>query len=187
MTAEILRFVPSGRLLQPAEADDLLRRIDGIAADFPAMPGLDEWREDVRRRTTSKAKWRFIMMQPEANAFVLDAIQGPNGPARPKITTRLWGRILTRVDYDTGRIMMDRADMMQASGASRWDEVASALAFLEGPTVEALKSTGTGKEKRWFVNPNIATHLTGGQRDAEQERIGVPGPLLRIMQGGKDD
>lgn len=187
MAAEILRFVPTGRLLQPHEADALLRRIDRIAADFPAMPGLDEWREDVRRRTTSTAKWRFIMLSPEANAFVLDAIHGPNGPKRPKITTRLWGHMLTRLDYDSGRVVMSRDEMKKACGASRWDEVAASLAFLAGQTVEAIKQEGKGREARWFVNPNLATHLSGAQRDAEQARVGPPGPLLHIMQGGKAD
>lgn len=187
MTAAILAF-PKQKALSEAEATDLLRRIDRIQADVPAMAEtLNEWRDDIRRRTTSRAKWRFVMVSPEANAFVLNAILGPTGPQRSKITARLWGAILTRIDYDTGRVTMKRADMVKASGASRWDEVAAGLAFLESDAVEALTSEGEGREKIWFVNPNIATHLQGAQRDAEQERVGVPGPLLQLMQGGKLD
>lgn len=185
MTAEILAF-PKRKLLAEAEAADLLRRIDRMQADVPAMTDtLNEWREDIRRRTASRAKWRFIMVSPEANAFVLDAIHGPHGPDRPKITARLWGHILARVDYDTHRVKMDRAAMVKASGASRWDEVAAGLAFLESEAVQALRSEGKGRDKVWFVNANIATHLTGMQRDAEQERQGIPPPLLQLMQGGK--
>jgi hypothetical protein len=186
MTAEILAF-PKRKLLDAEQATDLLRRIDRMAADLPHMAEtLDEWREDIRRRSASRAKWRFVMVSPEANAFVLDAIHGPHGPQRPKITTRLWGHMLTELDYDTGRVKMDRAAMMKACGASRWDEVAAALAFLAGPAVEAITSEGTGRAKVWFVNPNIATHLQGAQRDAEQARIGAPGPLLQLMEGGKE-
>jgi hypothetical protein len=186
MTAEILAF-PKRKLLDAEEATDLLRRIDRIAADLPHMgETLDEWREDIRRRSASRAKWRFVMVSPEANAFVLDAIHGPNGPKRPKIATRLWGHMLTELDYDTGRVKMDRAAMLKACGATQWHEVASALAFLEGPTVEALESEGKGRDKVWFVNPNIATHLQAAQRDAEQARVGVPGPLLALMEGGKE-
>lgn len=187
MTAAILAF-PKKKTLTEAEATDLLRRIDRMQADVPAMTDtLNAWREDIRRRTSSRAKWRFIMVSPEANAFVLDAIHGPNGPDRPKITARLWGHILTRIDYDTHRVKMDRAEMVKASGASRWDEVAAGLAFLESSAVEALTSEGKGRDKVWFINANIATHLQGMQRDAEQERVGVPGPLLQLMHGGKAD
>lgn len=186
MTAAILTF-PKKKLLAEAEAADLLRRIDRMQADVPAMTDtLNEWREDIRRRTASRAKWRFIMVSPEANAFVLNAILGPTGPQRSKITARLWGAILTRINYDTHQITMSRADMVKASGASRWDEVAAGLAFLESEAVEALTSQGEGRNKVWFINPNIATHLQGAQRDAEQERIGPPGPLLELMQGGKE-
>lgn len=187
MTAEILAF-PKQKMLAEAEAADLLRRIDRMQADMPAMTDtLNEWREDIRRRTASRARWRFIMVSPEANAFVLNAILGPTGPQRSKITARLWGAILTRLDYDTGRVKMSRADMVKASGASRWDEVANGLAFLESDTVKALTSEGEGRDKAWFVNANIATHLQGMQRDAEQQRQGVPPPLLQLMQGGKTD
>jgi hypothetical protein len=187
MTAEILAF-PIKKTIGEAEAADLLRRIDRMQADHPDMrETLDDWREQVRRRTASRAKWRFVMISPEANAFVLNTVLGPHGPQRSKITARLWGEMLARIDYDTHRVKMSRADMVKHCGASRWDEVASALAFLEGPAVEALKSEGKGRDKVWFVNPNIATHLQGAQRDAEQARVGAPGPLLTMMEGGKID
>lgn len=187
MAAEILAFT-NRKTIGADEAADLMRWADRVQADHPAMrQELDKFREDIRRRTTSAAKWRFVMISPEANAFVLNTVLGPTGPQRSKIAARLWGAILTRLDYDTGRVKMSRADMVKNSGASRWDEVAAALAFLEGPQVEALKGEGKGRERVWFVNSNIATHLQGAQRDAEQARVGVPGPLLTLMEGGKID
>lgn len=49
---------------------------------------------------------------------------------------------------------------------------------------ERVNGTRGPGRVRYFMNPVVGTHLAGGERDAAQAEA-PPGPLLRIMQGGK--
>lgn len=75
---------------------------------------------------------------------------------------------------DTGEIVMDRKQMMEAAEASS-SHVSNALSELV--KIGALIRHQEGREVRWFMNPNIGTCLTGKAREDAQRSA----PTLQVV------
>lgn len=182
MTRPTLTIVPPRPLAPPAAAD-VHRRLDGIAADHPLLAGIiNETRRAVDKRTEPFMRWRFVMLGPAENKAVLDLIA--RRAKRPKVSIQLWGAILCRIGQDTGKVLMDRREMMATVGTKSSAVISSALA--EFTAWGALMRHQSGRDVHWYVNPNVATHLIGAARSMVQRNAPEIGaPLLEVIEGGK--
>lgn len=123
-------------------------------------------------------RWIFAMISPTQNAAVVDWLAEHS--ARPQAALKLWAQLLTALRPDTGEILLSRLDLAQRLGIEPRN--LSAL-ITELAKINAVRREKRGRSVRYFLNPNIATHIPGPEaRKAARE---AAGPLLVLMQGGK--
>lgn len=123
-------------------------------------------------------RWIFAMISPVQNAAVVRWL-GEHS-SRPQAAVRLWAEVLTALRPDTGEILLSRLDLAQRLGIE--PQNLSRL-MTELASINAIRREKTGRTVRYFLNPNIATHIPGPEaRKAARE---AAGPLLVLMQGGK--
>jgi hypothetical protein len=117
------------------------------------------------------------MLSPAQNRLVVRWINA--NAKRPRISAALWAEFFCHMRTDTGEIVMTRAEMMEAAGASS-PHISHALAELHG--MGAVIRHREGRDVRWFMNPRVGTHLTG---IARQEAQASAPPLLELIEGGR--
>ena len=151
------------------------------------MPGaVRELVAHIDRQTAARNGWTFIMISAEQNRAVVRWLKANS--RRPMQAMDLWAELFTRVDRETGEIMLTRDQLAESLEVPPQD-VSEIMSELEGigaiirrrQRVPGMRGPG---RVRYFMNPVVGTHLAGGERDAAQAEA-PPGPLLRIMQGGK--
>ena len=121
---------------------------------------------------------RFIMVTTSQNLAVVRWIAANS--RRPHKANLLWALIFDHVHPNTGEIMLSRDEL-----ADRIDDLPRNVSSLmsELASINAVERRKTGREVKYFLNPNIATHLPGaGAREAARD---AAGPLLTLMEGGK--
>jgi CRP-like cAMP-binding protein len=169
MAAAKLHRLRTGRERIEAEQADMLRQ---LVLDFPDLP--DRARGEIiaaiDRRTASDHGWPFVMIGPEQFAFV-NRWLGQNSK-RPLLAYALWGELFTALRRDTGEIMLTREEMAERIGTDP-GTITKIMAELESigaisrrrEKVAGLRGPGM---VRYFMNPNVATHLAGKARERAQ-------------------
>lgn len=128
----------------------------------------------------------FLRVNPDQNRAVMRWIRANS--LRPVAAANLWAELFCAVDADTGEVMLSRDQLAELVGISS-DHVSEIMVELESisaiirPQVPVPGMRGPGIV-RYFMSPLVATNLTGRARDAAQAEA-APGPLLRVMEGGK--
>lgn len=115
------------------------------------------------RHTASENGWSFVMLGPPQNRFVVRWIN--EHAKRPRVSAALWAEFFCHMRTDTGEVVMTRQQMMEATGATS-PHISTALAELV--SIDALIRQQEGRQVRWFMNPNVGTHLGGAARDDAQ-------------------
>lgn len=140
----------------------------------------------IDRQTAARNGWTFIMLSADQNEAVVEWLEGNS--RRPMRAMRLWSVLFTAVDMGTGEVMLTRDQLAERVRMPSQD-VSEIMGELEGigaisrrrERVAGMRGPG---RVQYYMNPNVATHLAGGARDAAQAEA-PPGPLLRVMEGGK--
>ncbi len=184
MAATIRRLLPKPERLRAEQAAQLRQALLPFEAELPEV--VRPLLAYVARRAATRNGWTFIMISPEQNRAVVRWLL--ESSARPMKGADLWAVLFTAVDQDTGEIMLTRDELAEAVGDTA-DHVSAIMGELEGigaiirrrEKVPGVRGPG---RVRYFMNPNVGTHLAGAERD-EAQAAAPPGPLLRIMQGGK--
>ena len=164
------RVRPLGR----EEAAELRGVVRLLAASSPLL--LRELLAIIDRRTVADGSWRFAMVGPPEDEFVLCWLA--DNAKRLRVSLRLWGAFKNRLRTDTQQILMDREEMMRVARASS-AHVSHALAELL--SIGAVERVQEGRDVRWFLSAKVATHLTGAARDEAQQ---AAPPLLSAMTEG---
>jgi hypothetical protein len=144
-----------------------------------AFPGLPEHAAGaivtaIDRETAAENGWTFVMLSPAQNRAVVRWLLGHSG--RPQKAVDLWVLLFEHLRRDTGEIMLTREEMAEQIG-ERADKVSAIMGELEGigaisrrrEKVPGMRGPGM---VRYFMNPNVATHLAGKPRDKAQEEAG---------------
>jgi hypothetical protein len=133
--------------------------------------------------TVSDQGWSFVMLSPAQNNAVVEWIGTKS--KRPIDASRLWAKCFTVLRSDTGEIMLTRLELADALGIHEnnvsqiMNELVKIGAIItRRERVPGLKGPGM---VRYFMNPRVATNLTGAARDTAQ--AAAP-PLLVLMNGG---
>jgi hypothetical protein len=186
MAAKVRRLLSKPDRLREEQAALLRDALLPFQHDMP-----DQVRELVAyvdRQTAAKAGWTFIMISAEQNRAVVRWLKANS--RRPMQAMDLWSLLFTRVDRDTGEVLLTRDQLAELVGDTA-DNISAIMGELE--KIDAIirrrervaGMRGPGRV-RYFMNPVVGTHLAGGERDKAQAEA-PPGPLLRVMQGGKAD
>ncbi len=124
------------------------------------------------------AKWLFIMMSAAQNRAVIRFLA--QNTRRPLVAHDLWAHLLEVIRMDTGEVMKDREELALAVGCSVSD-VSRIMAQLA--RINAVRVERRGRGVRYFLNSNVATHLSGDELRARSQE--GDGPVLTPLQGGK--
>lgn len=131
----------------------------------------------IDRHTASEDGWRFVLFGPLQNRIVVRRIQAQ--AKRSQLSQLLWAELYCNFHPMTGEVLLTRRQMAAAIGA-RPEHVSAALAELL--RFDALIRRQEGREVTWFMNPNIATGLTGAARDEAQRAA----PRVVPFSGGAE-
>ena len=180
-----------GTIAQLRTRPDRIREDQADLLRQALLPFEDQMPEAVRslighldRQTACRNKWTFVMLSPEQNGIVVRYLADHS--ERPMIALKLWALCFEHLRTDTGEIMLNREEIAEKLG-QRVQEISEIMTELVefGAIIRKRQKVGGMKGPgmvHYFMNPRVATHLSGKQRDEAQEQ--AP-PLLTLMEGGK--
>jgi hypothetical protein len=123
-----------------------------------------------RRTKAVTTKWTFVMLSPSQNAAIVNYLLDHS--KRPMQAVRLWALCFTHLNNDTGEIMLRREEFAERLGipsetVSRiMGELKTRNAIItRRQPVRGMRGAGV---VRYFMNPTVATHLSGKARDLAQ-------------------
>ena len=184
MAAKIRRLFSKPDRLRAEQAARLRDALLPFEHDMPTQ--VRELVAQIDRQTAARNGWTFIMISAEQNRAVVRWLK--TNSARPMQAMDLWAELFTAVDRDTGEVLLTRDQLAELVGVTV-QHVSAIMGELEGigaiirrrERVAGMRGPG---RVRYFMNSLVGTHLTGAARDKAQAEA-PPGPLLRVMEGGK--
>jgi hypothetical protein len=174
MPARLVPFASRAQLLRQEDAAEVRQLVLQFEEKAPRL--VSQFLALIDRNTAAEKGWSFVMLSPAQNRLVVRWINA--NAKRPRVSAALWAEFFCHMRTDTGEIVMTRAQMMEAAGASS-SHVSEALAELHG--MGAVIRHREGRDVRWFMNPRVGTHLTGVAREEAQR---AAPPLLELIDGG---
>ena len=102
-------------------------------------------------------------------------------PRRPQKAVKLWAILFEHLRLDTGEVLLTRDEMAEAiseapTNVSRIMGELEAVGVITRRREAVLGMRGPGRV-RFFMNPNVGTHLAGAARDQAQ----AAAPALRLV------
>ncbi|RZL28329.1 MAG: hypothetical protein EOP64_04855 [Sphingomonas sp.] len=184
MPATIQKLLSRPGQLRAEQAQRLRDALLPFEAEMPDQVG--HLIGQIDRKTAARNGWTFVMLSPSQNAAVVGYLAEHSD--RPIVAMRLWAMCFEYLRNDTGEIML-RRDEIAEKLKEQPDTVSRIMSQLEEigaiirrrERVSGMRGPGL---VRYFMNSVVGTHLTGAARDKAQADA-APGPLLRLMEGGK--
>lgn len=185
MAAEIRRLHSRPDRLRADEGSRLREALLPFMDDMTARPELDRVVSKllavVDRETASRNRWTFVMLSPAQNGIVVNYLA--RHAARPLVSLRLWALCFEHLRTDTGEVVLSRDEIAQALDVPA-REVSRCMSELVGfgalsrrrERVAGMRGPGV---VRYFMNPNVATSLSGKARDDAQRAA----PILKLIDG----
>ena len=182
MAAQLIKLRTAKDRLQAAQAQGLRQ----LVLDFPDLPerAVSEVIAAIDRQTVSKSGWTFVMLSPDQNAAVVKWIIEHS--RRPLVSLELWSLLFKSLRTDTGEIVQTRDELAELLKVrpTEVSQVMGELASIGAISRRREKVAGMRGPGlvRYFMNPRVATNLTGGARDKAQANSA---PLLALIEGGR--
>lgn len=185
MAADILVMQPAATRLRAEQADKLRQALLPFEDELP--DAVDDLLYRVDRLAPSKNDWTFVMLSPEQNFGVVRYLN--HNSKRPSQALDLWAACFLHLNQRTGEIMLSRGALAETVGITP-KAVTAVMGELEKfgaisrkrQKMDGVRGRGI---VRYFMNPNVATHLKGKARDRAQEaaaQLALPEPpRLRIV------
>jgi DNA-binding transcriptional ArsR family regulator len=117
----------------------------------------------VDGQTASERGWAFVMMGPKENEAVVAWLR--ENSKRPMAAMAVWAALFTALRFDTGEIALSRDELAERVSISPRNVSSIMTELVETGAVSRVRE---GRRVRYFMNPNIGTHLTGKERDKAQ-------------------
>jgi hypothetical protein len=126
----------------------------------------------IDRETAAENGWTFVMLSPAQNRAVIDWLLEHAERRREAIA--LWALLFEHLDRHTGMILLTRDEIAEQVGTHP-DIVSAIMSDLEGigaivrrrERVAGMRGPGM---VRYFMNPNVGTHLVGHVREEAQAK-----------------
>lgn len=177
-----------GKIVELRTRPDRLRRDQETALREALLPFEDDMPGGVMRelftlidrRSASRNKWTFVMLSPEQNMLVVQYLTANS--ERPLLAVNVWALCFQHLRIDTGEVMLAREELAEKLGTSA-DQISRVMSELVAfgaitrrrQKVGGLRGPGL---VQYFMNPRVATHLGGAERDKAQQDA----PLLRLIE-----
>lgn len=168
MPASVQRLRTRPERLRAEQADTLRQLI-------LAFPGLPEHAAGiiiaaVDGQTAAENGWTFVMLSPAQNQAVVRWLVRHS--SRPQRAVELWAVLFAHLRRDTGEITLTRDELAELI-SDEPDNVSRIMGELEGiGAISRRRERMAGMRGpgmvRYFMNPNVATHLAGQARDQAQ-------------------
>jgi hypothetical protein len=168
MPAALHRLRTRPARLREEQAQALRQLILG----FPALPqqATTTIIAAIDRETAAENGWSFVMLSPAQNFAVVQWLMQHS--KRPREAVLVWALLFDNLRRDTGEIVLSRDEIADRLGIHPTN-VSRIMSELE--SIEAVSSRrdpvrgvrGPGMV-RWYMNPNVATHLGGKARERAQ-------------------
>jgi hypothetical protein len=178
MAATVRRLrTKADRLL--AEQADALRQ---LVLEYPALPerARGEIVAAIDRQAAAENGWTFVMLSPSQNKVVQRWLL--ENSKRPQKATMLWVELFDHLRRDTGEIMLTRDELAGLIGEhpNNVSEIMRELASIGAIIIHRERVAGMRGPGRviYFMNPKVATNLTGAARDRAQAET----PGLRLVE-----
>lgn len=152
-----------------------------MVLDFEGLPEQATARivAAIDGETAAENGWTFVMLSPAQNEAVVAWLLDHS--SRPKKAVRLWAVLFRHLNNKTGEIALTREEMAEAIGENPGN-ISAIMGELEGigaiirrrERVSGMRGPGM---VRYFMNPNVATHLPGKAREKAQ----AAAPKLRVV------
>lgn len=117
----------------------------------------------VDGQTVSERGWAFVMIGPKENEAVVAWLR--QNSKRPMAAMATWAALFTALRFDTGEIALTRAELAERVGIHPRHVSRIMTELVE---IGAVSRVREGRQVRYFMNPNIGTHLSGKERDEAQ-------------------
>jgi len=150
--------------------------------DYPDLP--ERTRSEIvaaiERHGAADDRWTFVMLSPSQNRDVQRWLV--ENSKRPQKATILWAELFTHLRRDTGEITLTRdelADLIDEH-PSNVSKIMAELASIGAIITRRERVPGMRGPGRavYFMNPNVATNLTGAARDRAQ----AAAPRLQLVE-----
>ena len=124
----------------------------------------------IDRETAAENGWTFVMLSPAQNRAVVNWLLAH--AERPREAVALWVLLFEHLDRGTGIILLTRDELAGQVGTHP-DTVSRIMSDLESIGAISRRRERVGGLRgpgmvRYFMNPNVATHLAGKDRDKAQ-------------------
>ena len=162
-----------------AEQAEALRQ---MVLDYPAVPerARREIVATIDRQAAAENGWTFVMLSPSQNKTVQRWLA--ENSERPQKAMLLWAELFDHLRRDTGEISLTRDELAEAVGidAGSVSRIMRELASIGAIITRRERVAGMRGPGRavYFMNPNVATNLTGAVRDKAQTEA----PKLRLVE-----
>ena len=134
----------------------------------------------IDRETAAENGWTFVMLSPSQNKAVQRWLL--ENSKRPQKATMLWVELFDHLRRDTGEIMLTRDELAGLIGEhpNNVSEIMRELASIGAIIIHRERVAGMRGPGRviYFMNPKVATNLTGAARDRAQAET----PGLRLVE-----
>jgi hypothetical protein len=128
------------------------------------------------RQTAGSNSWTFVMLSPSQNAAIVEYLVDHS--KRLGQALKLWAYCFEHLNSETGEIMLGRAELAALLKAPP-STVSKIMAELQARNaiitrrqqVRGMRGPGV---VRYFMNPTVATHLSGKARERAQATAPQP-------------
>jgi hypothetical protein len=182
MAATLHRLRTKRRRLRAEQAQALR----GMVLDFEGLPdhAAKAIIGAIDRETAAENGWTFVMLSPAQNRAVVNWLL--EHAERKREAVALWVLLFEHLDRRTGMVLLTRDELAEQVGTSS-DHVSEIMAELESIGAISRRRERVGGLRgpgmvRYFMNPNVATHLAGSERDKAQAEAA---PLASRRRGGR--
>ena len=162
--ARVFRFKSKKDVMTAQNAQQILNFIEQERKQIPS----ETYKAIVRtveKSVASVKNWRFIMLQPDLNQAVIRHMTKRS--KRPILAVNLWAMFLNNLRTDTGEILLTRQEMAdQLEQLPR--DISSVMS--EFAKIKVIRREKKGGRVFYFLNPWVATHLTGEVRKRQRSR-----------------
>ena len=163
-----LRPTPVSGRLTADRAAEIHQLLLPFADEFGPIIG--EIGQLIDRHTVSRNGRTFIMLYPDQNRAIVQYLK--HHSSRPLQAIEVWAHCFEHLNSETGEIRLTRAELATLAGISEnsvsiiMSELKNRNAILSRRTkVAGMRGQGA---VRYYMNPNVATHLPGKARDQAQ-------------------
>jgi hypothetical protein len=185
MAAQLIRIKAKSQKLRKDQAAELRYALKPFHQEFPEL--VADLLKHIDRKTASESRWTFVMIAPEQNKAVVRYLSDYS--QRPLIAVNLWALLFENMNIETGEIHLTRDEIaahlnVQPKHISEiMTELSNCCAILRRrEKVPGMRGQG---RVRYFMNPNVATNLSGKERDEAQRNVPQVFGKLSVLKNEK--